>query len=148
VEQSGESTLSQERPNKIVVVDDDPVFGALLMAKAKSNGFDAKFYLSLMDMGSFARIKEYDLAIIDFYMDQIRGDEIAEYVDTFFKDVPVIIVSGEDFTDSERAKRWPQTVRAFVPKMDGVDKILSTAKSVLQRERMLRRLSTTTTKPC
>lgn len=144
MEQTGESTQSSVRSDKIVVVDDDPVFGALMMAKAKSSGFDAKFYLSLVDMGSFARIKEYDLAIIDFYMDQIRGDEIAVYVDTFFKDVPVIIVSAEDFTESERAKKWPQTVRAFVPKMDGVDKILTTAKAILQRERMLRRLSTAT----
>lgn len=147
MEQTVESTLSGIRADKLVVVDDDPVFGALLMKKAKHEGFDAKFYLSLMDMGSFARIKEYDLAIIDFYMEQIRGDEIAEYVDTFFRDVPVIIVSGEDFTGSDRKKKWPQTVRAFVPKADGVDKILKTAKAVLQRERMLKRLSTTT-KPC
>lgn len=147
MDQTFESTLSTGRADKLVVVDDDPVFGALLMSKAKSAGFDARFFLSLVDMGSFARIKDYDLAVIDFYMDQIRGDEIAAYVDTFFKDIPVIIVSAEDFSSPERRKKWPPTVRAFVQKTDGVDKILATAKAVLHRERMLRRLSTTT-RPC
>ncbi len=127
--------------DKVVIFDDDSNFGTLLTTKARAAGFEPSYFTSLVDMGSFARIKNYDLAIVDFYMDTIRGDEIAEYVDTFFKDIPVIIVSGEDFSQSEKMKQWPDTVRAFVPKTDGIDRILTTAKAVLQRERMLKRLA-------
>lgn len=122
---------------KLVIFDDDVCFGALLTAKARQAGFDTKFFTSLIDLGSFARIKEFDIAIIDYFLGSIRGDEIAEYVDTFFAEIPVIIVSSNDF-DPRQVAKWPASVRQFVPKTQGIGKIIDAARGVLERDRMLR----------
>ena len=92
-------------------------------------------------MGPFARIKDYDLAIIDVYMDSIRGDELAEYLDMFVVQVPVILVSGKDFNLEHQATEWPSSVRAFIHKSEGPYQILATARAVLQRDRLLKRLA-------
>ena len=126
--------------DKLVIFDDDVCFGALISAKAKACGFESRFFTSLVDMGSFARIKEFDIAIVDFYLGTIRGDEIAEYVDTFFDQVPVIIVSSADMSES-RISQWPASVRMFVPKSAGPGRIIEAARSIIVRERMLKRLA-------
>jgi len=126
--------------DKLVIFDDDVCFGALITAKARRSGFEPRFFTSLADIGTFARIKDFDVAIIDFYLGTIRGDEIAEYVDTFFDGIPVIMVSSEDLRTS-RIRQWPASVRRFVPKSDGPGAIIDAARSVLERERLLRRLA-------
>lgn len=133
---NGISTASPAR-DKLVIFDDDVCFGALITAKARAEGFDPRFFTSLVDMGSFARIKDFDVAIVDFYLGTIRGDEIAEYVDTFFDQVPVIMVSSEDMGDT-KISRWPASVRRFVPKSAGPGRIIQAAEQVLRRERLLR----------
>lgn len=123
--------------DKLLLVDDDPGFGAILASIAKSKGFEPQWYSSLLEMGSFARIKEYDVAIIDYYLDCLRGDEIAQYVDTFFAGIPVIIVSSRNFTLQE-ISRWPSCVRRFVGKEKGAERIIDEARTILKRERLLK----------
>ena len=137
---SSRGGAASPRADKMVIFDDDVCFGALITAKARSSGFEPRFFTSLADIGTFARIKDFDVAIIDFYLGTVRGDEIAEYVDTFFDGIPVIIVSSEDLRES-RIRQWPASVRQFVPKSEGPHRIIEAAKSVLQRERLLRRLA-------
>lgn len=125
-------------PAKIVVIEDDQSTGEMLAALAREEGFECDHYTSLADMGSFAHLKNYDLAIIDYYLESLRGDEIAEYVDTFFHDIPVVIISAKDFNEEE-AKRWPQPVKQFVSKTEGAPKIIATARAVLERMRLLKK---------
>lgn len=132
------ATSTVKGPDKLLVVDDDVCFGALMTAVAKTRGFAPHFFTSLIDMGSFARIREFDVAIIDYYLGTLRGDEIAEYVDTFFSDVPVIIVSSENLAET-RSVKWPASVRQFIPKTEGPVKIVEAALAVVKRDRLLRR---------
>ncbi len=127
--------------DKLIVFDDDPYFGALISATARQLNFSAHYFQSLYAMGSFARIKNYDIAIIDVYMDSIRGDELATYIDMFCDDIPVILVSGERFDHHDRRTVWPPSVRAFIPKAAGAHQILAAAKATLTRDRMLKRLA-------
>ena len=138
VTQSGHN--AEPTGDKLLIVDDDVCFGALMSAVAKAHGFRPHFFTSLLEMGSFARIRDYDLALVDYYLESLKGDEIAEYVDTFFSQVPVIIVSAEDFRARPK-DHWPASVRRFVPKTDGPERIIEAAKQVLKRERMLTRLA-------
>ena len=126
--------------DRLLIVDDDECFGALVSAVAKDRGLIPKFFTSLIDMGSFARIREFDVAIIDYYLGSLRGDEIAEYVDTFFADLPVIICSAEDFS-ANGGRRWPASVRAFHPKAAGAARIVEAAREILERRRFLERLA-------
>ena len=126
--------------DKLLVIDDDATFCKIIAAAGKSRGFDSRCYGSLVDMGSFARIKEFDIAIIDYYLGSMHGDEIAEYVDTFFRNVPVLIVSARNF-DKDQVAKWPDSVRRFVSKSSGADNIIASAREVLDRSRLLQRLS-------
>jgi len=126
--------------DKLLLVDDDPCFSAIISAVARQHDFEPHIFSSLVEMGSFARIRDFDVALIDYYLDMLRGDEIAEYVDTFFGDIPVLIVSSRDFAPEEIAK-WPQAVRRFVSKTEGAEAIVAAARSVLDRERLLKRLA-------
>jgi DNA-binding response OmpR family regulator len=127
--------------DKLIVFDDDPYFGALISATARQFNFSAHYFQSLYAMGSFARIRNYDIAIIDVFMDSIRGDELATYIDMFCADIPVILVSGERFDHQDKRIVWPPSVRAFIPKSAGAHQILAAAKATLNRDRMLRRLA-------
>jgi DNA-binding response OmpR family regulator len=120
--------------DKLLIIDDDGTFGHLLETVATAQGFAAECRTSLVDLGTFARIKEFDVAIVDFYLGNIRGDEIAEYVESFFGHIPVVIASGRDFRAEEVAS-WPGAVRQFVAKSAGADAIVAAAREVLDRAR-------------
>jgi DNA-binding NtrC family response regulator len=124
---------------KMLIIDDDPSFGMVLQAVAQSQGFYTHYVTSLLDLGSFARIKEFDVAVIDYYLGNLRGDEIAEYVDMFFQNIPVLIVSSNSFSNQD-IEKWPSCVRRFVSKSEGPVKIIDKVKRVLERDQLLKRL--------
>lgn len=130
---------TQNATNRLLVIDDDRTFGAIISASAKTKGFDPLYCSSLIDLGSFARIREFDVAIIDYFLGSMQGDEIAEYVDTFFSEIPVIIVSSRPFNDDEVAA-WPSSVRRFIAKSQGPTAIVEAARALVNREQLLRRL--------
>ena len=136
------STKKPAAQDKLIVFDDDPYFGALISATSRQYGFATHYFQSLYAMGSFSRIKAYDIAIIDVYMDSIRGDELAAYIDMFCGEIPVILVSGETLEFRSHGSVWPPSVRAFLPKSVGAHQILAAARATLQRNRLLKRLAT------
>jgi DNA-binding NtrC family response regulator len=140
---NSEHEMSARNPDdRLLIIDDDICFGALMSAIAPKYQLKPRFFPSLVDMGSFARIRDFDIAVIDYFLGHLRGDEIAEYVDTFFDDIPVIIVSAEESL-SHRQKVWPESVRMFLPKNVGPDSIAAAVRRVLTRERFLNKLKGT-----
>lgn len=123
---------------KMLVIDDDPSFGQLISTLAESRGLQTHYVSSLLDLGSFARIKEYEVALIDYFLGNLRGDEIAQYVEMFFQDIPVVIVSGNNFS-AEEVDKWPASVKRFVAKSEGPYNIIDRVISVLERERLLKK---------
>src|SRR5687768_1685397 len=99
-------TTTLFRKKGIVVIDDDEAFCALIHMVGRNLGVPVQCYESLYHLGSFACLREYDLAILDFHLDSINGVEIAEYVDTFFRQLPVLLVSG-DASLNESQGKWP-----------------------------------------
>jgi len=136
------TTGQKSRPqDKLVIFDDDPYYGALLAATAPGFDFMPSYFSSIYDLKPFSQLKDFDFAIIDIYMGSIRGDELAEYIDMFCADVPVILISGQDLHIPACESHWPTSVRSFLPKSVGPYKILEAARSTLRRERLLRRLA-------
>lgn len=129
---------------RVLLVDDDPAFGYLLKTVAASLGIDLTHKGSLIELGSFAMIKDFDIAIIDFYLESLRGDEIAQYVDTFFNELPLVIVSAHEFDDASKSK-WPPTVKAFLPKELGAMQILKRVVELHDRQKLLRRFQAANT---
>lgn len=114
------------RKRGILLIDDDEFFCALFQAVADSLGIPARTYSSLADMTSFAELRNYDVAVLDYYLQSFRGPEIAEYIDVFFNELPVVVISGGEIADLDQ-KVWPSCIRKFVPKSNGPYAILQRA---------------------
>lgn len=127
---------------RVLLVDDDPAFGYLMKTVAKGLGIDLTHKTSLIELGSFAMIKDFDIAIIDFYLESLRGDEIAQYVDTFFNEMPIVIVSAHEFDETAKSK-WPPTVKSFLPKEIGAAQILTRVIELYNRQKLLKRFQAT-----
>lgn len=119
-------------PKRLLIVEDNADFRRLLEVGAQLHGFEPHAYASLVDLGSFARIREFDVAMLDYYLESLTGDEIAQYVDTFFSHIPVIVVSAHRV--DKDAIKWPKSVRAFVSKEHGVAAIMAVAQQVLEQQ--------------
>jgi DNA-binding NtrC family response regulator len=115
---------------RVLIIDDDLTFGAILEAMLRKNGLDAEFHPSLVELGSFARLREFDLAVVDYFLDSLRGDEVAQYADTFFAGLPILVVSAKAFSPEETA-RWPQSVREFIAKDRGPQAVVDAARRIL-----------------
>lgn len=109
--------------NGIILIDDDATFRNLMKAYADAEGIPMSCFTSLSELGSFARIGEYDVAIVDYFLNGMKGHEIAEYFSVFFPTRPVVVVSG-DGSLSQKLEEWPDSVKAFLPKSLGAAAIL------------------------
>lgn len=119
--------------NRILFVDDDNLFGKLLTYVGEKKGFNIDYYESLDEMGSFANLANYQLVIIDYFLDAMSGLEIAEYVDVFFPHIPVVLVTASHHLVDKETK-WPKCIQAVVSKSEGVGKILQIAQSSLEKK--------------
>lgn len=107
----------------ILVIDDDPCFRDLIRTVGQALKLPVTTVASLEEMSSFAALKDYDIAVIDFNLESFCGIEIAEYIEVFFKELPVLIVSGENL-DPTPVTRWPSCIKKFVHKSFGPYAIL------------------------
>jgi len=122
----------QFKKKGILLIEDDLAYGALMTAAAKAENVPLTVFASLADMGSFARMGEFDVAIFDYALDNVNGVEMSEYVTAFFSEVPVILISAYRL-DQVKEKRWPASVRRFISKDMGVRSILSAAVAELRK---------------
>lgn len=110
--------------SKLVLIDDDPLFGNIMARYAKSRGVEIDYFSSLLEMGSVGRLGEYDGAIVDYDLGDLTGIDIAEYLSVFFGDIPMVLVSSQQ-RDQSVPKTWPDSVRKFVHKNAGYDAIFT-----------------------
>lgn len=116
---------ASDKEKRVVLIDDNASFRLILSQVAQMRGMILDTYESLSDLGSIGLLGRYDAAIIDYDLDKMTGVEIAEYLEAFFSDVPVILVSGAQ-RDPDK-KGWPASVKRFVHKDAGYDQVLSQA---------------------
>ena len=111
---------------RLLLIDDDPVFGSLLVHLSKSQGIHLEHYHSLFELGRVGRFADFDGVILDYYLDDMNGSEVAEYLNSFVCGMPVIICSGRWYSDDISSDCSP-SVKAFVPKVLGVREVLRVA---------------------
>lgn len=110
----------------VLLIDDDEMFRALFKQVCDALGVPVTCHASLAEMHSFAALKDFDVAVFDYYLESFRGPEIAEYVDVFFRELPVILISGNEI-DGDTQRAWPSCIRRFVSKSSGPYAILERA---------------------
>ncbi|MFH1618820.1 MAG: response regulator [bacterium] len=123
----------EEKP-RIVVLDDDEVFAAMVSAALEEN-YAVAVGRNGCDGLRFCRAGRTDLLITDIGMPELDGLQMLE---KFQKDrqlaaIPVIIVTATHFYHRKLsdAKRYPQ-VRGIICKPSGVEQILTEVQRVLQ----------------
>lgn len=120
------------RKRGVLLIDDDPQFCALFLGLAKAHGIPARAYSSLSDMTSFAELRNYDVAVLDYYLQSFKGPEIAEYIDVFFSELPVVVISGGELGAVDRDV-WPDCIRQFVAKSRGPYEIIKAALAAVRK---------------
>jgi len=108
---------------RVLLIDDDPDFCTVMKALAEEINIELDCYSSFEEIGGIEKLEGYALALFDYDLGSENGLELAEYVDFFCQNVPVIIVSGVSNL-RKTCRLWPDSVRSFVSKKDGIYPIL------------------------
>ena len=106
---------SETHALRMVLIDDDPSYTTILKRRAEVDGIQLDAFHSLSELGFVALLRNYDVAIIDYELEEMNGD-----------DMPMVLISASD--RSEEMTHCPCSVRKFVNKSDGFDKILDAAR--------------------
>ena len=112
-------------PCRLLLVDDDPLFGLTMRKIARSYDIPITYCSSVEDIPKLEHPETFTGAIIDIELDrQITGVEVAKYFSAASGiDFPVLLVSSSSkyafFADT-----WPSCVRGFENKMAGAERIL------------------------
>jgi DNA-binding NtrC family response regulator len=113
----------------ILLIDDDAAFRKIFTAIARCKRLMVDAYESLADVGSISNLGKYDVVVLDYFLPSVNGVEIAEYIDAFFKDTPVVVISG-GVPETSAKMRWPGCIRRFVRKSAGLYQIIAEVASL------------------
>lgn len=105
----------------IVLIDDCEDFCRIMEAESESLDVKLTSYLSLADMYTFTKLGQYDLALVDYHLEAWTGIEIARYVEIFFPDIPVILISGDQLSMNPN---WPDCIKGVLCKSLGTQALL------------------------
>lgn len=120
-------------PAKIVLIDDDPIYGAVIGRWAEIEGVKLDVFNSLDDLGFVGLLSQYDVDIVDYDLGEINGKDVADYMTTLFGNKPMVMISGID--RSKEMMNCPSCVKAFMRKSAGYEKILNTALKLRTKSR-------------
>ncbi len=116
---------------KIVLIDDDETYNAIMKRAAVMLGLQLEAYTSLVDLGSVGMLGRYDVAIVDYQLGQITGVEIAQYLSELFRGVPMVLVSQSRAVGQMRD--LPDSIAAFIHKSEGYGNVLEQAARIARR---------------
>lgn len=114
---------------KIAVIDDDPSFRHLMEAAISPKLVTITTFESLHALPSPKLLRNFDAVLIDYYLEGFTGVQLSEYINSFFPNVPVILISGGNL--NQDSEQWPDCIKAFVPKWVGPYRIIQETLSVL-----------------
>jgi len=120
-------THYSSQPFTILLVDDDPLFCKIMTRVAEKKGIKVVACQSV-DALAPLDVKDFNVLVMDYNLGSespASGLEMVEYMEMVWGGLPVIMVS-----QSERygqLTQWPKTVKTFVWKAQGAEKVLDLA---------------------
>ena len=118
------------RSPRLLVIDDDPLFGLRIARMAKKGNIPVTYCKSIYELKGLNK-NDYDVILIDYYLDNTKGTELASIMGA----TPVIMMSNLPDTCLEENTIWPSSVRKFISKRAGIPSILMLAKQQFERLR-------------
>ena len=83
-----------DRPNKILIVDDEPTYRIVLTQTLKGCGHTTEACESGDDAISLLQKNKYDVVLLDYKMPGTSGINVLQWMYGMKMDVPVIIITG------------------------------------------------------
>jgi len=124
------ASLTTPTPPRILVVDDDPSFGRIMLELSKESLVSLTVCTSIGELDTLKRWK-FDAAILDYDLGHINGLELAKRLKHHLGKAPIILVSQTQQVETP-ISRWPSTVKSFIHKSIGHHAILDTAVAALE----------------
>lgn len=115
---------------KILLIDDDPTYRAIMREAASSlGGVELKAYGSLVEMGSVCCLGKYDVIIVDYDLGLISGNDIATYLESFFgSSIPMLLISSVPRNDRVKGTSLEHT--DFTLKTENYSEVLQKAATL------------------
>lgn len=120
-----------EKPARILLVEDDPVFATLFKRLATQAHLSVTCVESLSELTDLNHLK-YDAAIVDYDLGTENGVETVRYLERYLGDFPALLVSA--FQPQVPQAYWPHSIRHFLHKSVGVKAILNTLSHTMDQE--------------
>jgi two-component system, OmpR family, response regulator CpxR len=105
-------------PSAILCVDDNEAALRVRKLVLESAGHQVQTAVTAADARELIATQPFDLAIVDYYLDGISGDELAAGLKGYLPDMAVILLSGADGLENL------EHVDSFVHKGDGPQALL------------------------
>jgi len=117
-------------PN-VLLIDDDPSFRSIMDKVGKKRDIHITTCASIYEVAHLENLKAFDMVVIDYYLDDLKGTEIA----MLFGATPVLLMSSQAESCIEENMIWPPSVRTFVDKQEGPEALIETILKVHKRSR-------------
>jgi len=111
---------------RLLLVDDDPLFGKILKQEAKKNNISVVVCISL-DNPELLAGQKFDAAVVDYDLGNMTGPELGNYLVATLGEIPILLISGKQ---REMAADGAK-IKGFVLKEAGYQAILEAALGLL-----------------
>jgi DNA-binding response OmpR family regulator len=113
-----------ERAPRILLIDDDELFGALAERYARGRNIRLTYLKSPRALALAGIRGGWDLMLVDYDLQNMTGFQLVRGLERLAQDVPTLIVTSHGrLPETER----PAAVRGAVNKSEGLERILSLA---------------------
>lgn len=108
---------------KLLLVDDDLIFGKVMQKIAGQAGIQLTYFSSVKGLEKLSSLN-IDIGLVDYDLGSITGLQLARFLENYLSQLPVILISQYKHIN---LAHWPKSVIGFVPKSNGSYGILSAA---------------------
>lgn len=116
---------AKNTPIRILVLDDDPIFGQVIQRYTKGKNVEVDVCQTASEFADRVANESYHVTILDYYLEHYRGTHIANAL----RDLPVVLISRKSQWLSDEPI-MPRTVQTFVHKKYGANAILEAALKI------------------
>lgn len=112
---------------KLLIIDDDPVFCRIVSKLCNLSGIASTYHTSLKELDSID-LSEYAGAILDVHLGLANGVEVADYIRSVEPDLPLLMVS----TSRYQTKKQGLGGLPFMHKSAGPQAIIEAAVNTIR----------------